>query len=177
MELRTIEGYVCVAVKEAVVGREDVLIDRQIFFGPPTDKAMTIYGYESMASNHFTPFATLEDAKSAQAKLKGRRDFKRVWIGYFEMTMAESDEENRDPLFGNSDSIVVVMQFEFDWQLVGKLTFDGISLYPRLGADLFNNGLVPFTEFGMASFVQNDSQRQAWTLARLATFSLERVAG
>jgi len=184
VELRTIEGFVCVAIIETRVGKDDALVDRQIFFGPPVNQNMVEKGYEAMASNNLKPFATFEEAQWAQIKLAKRKYqhkhqqlFKEVWIGRLKMEMAESDGENRDLFFENSDSLIVVVQFERGWQLVGRLTSDEISLYPRLGADLFENGLTPFNELRMALFVQNDSQRQSWTPCRLATFSLERVDG
>lgn len=172
MKLRIIDGFVCVAAL-----KENPHV--RAIFGKPINPKFREQEHEAIESNGIVPYDSIDEARSAKAKIERRADIGSVWTGRLRMDIAESDPENNDPVFQHSNSLIIVMfreeKFFSDsfWGLPIKDRPDSINGTCAL---LTLNDLTPFPSFERVKYPLAEAIRLSWLHCSLATFSLERVA-
>lgn len=168
MELRTIEGCVC-------VGKVGIV---EMLFGQPKDPAYITQKHESLLSNDLKPYPTLDEAREAKARIAKRSDIENVWIGRIKMQIAESDEENKSPLFRKARSLVIITSGEFGGdRIYGPAVAGRPQTCNEFCSELVINGLKRFRSYKSTYWPLREVIRLTQLPTRLATFSLERVTG
>lgn len=168
MELRTIEGYVCIG-KIGIAER---------LFGLPVDPDFLAQKYESLLSNGLKPYPTLDKAKEAKAMIAKRSDIENAWIGRIKMGIAESYKKNESPLFRKARSLVIITSREFGGNAIyGPAVAGRPKTCNEFCSELVVNGLKRFRSYKSIYWPLREVMRLTQLPTRLATFSLKRVAG
>lgn len=169
--MRKIEGYVCVAI----LAEERPISSCQLF-GVAVDRSMQNKGYEPITTNGLKPFASIDEALTAKFKLEERGYFENIWIGKMKLELAESIEENQDPLFRNSRSLIIVVTEEWmGHRLLGPAVKGVHQTCNETCSELQVNGLKAFANSQLVFWPLEQVIRLTQLPTRLATFSLERV--
>lgn len=172
--MKRIEGYVCVAV----------LAEKMPFpvcqlFGVVVDQSMKDEGYEAITTNGLKPFDSINEALAAATKLRERDDIGSVWIGRMKLKLSESKEENLDPLFRRSRSLIIVVEEEFPKghrRLFGPAVEGVPQTCNEYCSELQVNGRRRFSSWRFVRWPLREVIRLTGGLpTRLATFSLKRV--
>jgi hypothetical protein len=165
--VRSIKGYVCIAI-DLFASRP-----REVPFGKNIGKDDR--AYQAFQMNNLTPFKSISEAQIARGELEERNDIGMVSIAWIEMKLAETLEEIY--LLEGRKNLVVVRSCADEpnkFELVGYDVRDENPRYPLLGADLTDNGFVPFSSFDTAEYIASEENRQSGSPTSIANFTLER---
>ena len=131
-------------------------------------------GYESLETNGLVPFKNLDLAKTAKTRLQKRPLFYSLHIEKLSMEIAEDQVECENQRFQRSNSLVIVVEYEFAPGLLGPAVVGACQTCNELCSPFFSSGLAVFKSYGLAIWPLLETKRLVGQ-ATLATIKLERV--
>jgi hypothetical protein len=130
--------------------------------------------YESLETNGLVPFMNLNLAKAVKTRLQKRVQFYSLHIEKLSMEIAEDRAECESRRFQRSNSLVIVVEYEFAPGLLGPAVVGVCRTCNELCSPFFSSGLTVFENYNLAHWPFLETVRLVGQ-ATLATIKLERV--
>jgi hypothetical protein len=160
--MQNIKGYVCVAA----------LDDRQILFGQSVEDISR--PGENITGNNLTLYSTRDSARKGKKGLQDREMFSSVRIARLELEIAESVPEIES--LKDKTSLVGLLYTDHNGiAIFGPRSDDTSSSDVPLGMTIQQNGLMPFTDYVQAYWVNSENARKALSRGTLALYKLEFI--